>query len=265
MKKITLSVLLLTFSLGFSQNAPMNFETPGEGANWTWIVGANGTNAAMEFVANPNNTGINSSATVAKFVAEVAGEEYALAISENIGTFTLDNTNSIVKIMVKKDVVSDFAVKLEGPGNYAHENKVPVPATIENGDWVELTFDFIADIGKVVNKLVIIPDFVSGKRNSNHTVYFDNLTFNSSLLSTKSVAVSKFVAYPNPTKNNWTISSPTFEIASIQLIDVLGKNVMSIKPKSNQFTIDASKLNAGLYFARINTANGSSSLKLVKK
>ncbi|WP_299016957.1 T9SS type A sorting domain-containing protein [uncultured Polaribacter sp.] len=174
MKKITLLILLLSTAIGYSQKAPVNFETGGEGTTWNWVVNDNDSNPALEIVANPNTTGINTSATVAKFTALTTGNPWALVISEDIGSFTFDNTNSLVKLMVRKDVTTDVGVKLEGDGGVAKE--IRATTTIINGEWEELTFNFQTEIGVTYNKLVIIPDFLA--RTQDNIIYFDNLTFN---------------------------------------------------------------------------------------
>jgi hypothetical protein len=69
-----------------------------------------GASTASLLASNPNKTGINTS-TAAKFTALVAGAWYtgfetAHASGTNgIGTFTLNETNSTIKVMVYKDVV----------------------------------------------------------------------------------------------------------------------------------------------------------------
>lgn len=83
-------------------------------------------------------------------------------------------------------------------------------------------------------------------------------------LSTNDVSLSEFKIFPNPTQNNWTISS-TQQISKIQVYDILGKNVLNMNPELGEVTIDASVLNNGLYFAKIHTANGVNSVKLIKK
>ena len=92
MKKIiTLSISILFSSIGFSQNNPINFEAGGNGANWSWTTFENNTNPALQFVANPSATGINTSSTVAKFTALQTGQPWAGCESLNgssIGTFT---------------------------------------------------------------------------------------------------------------------------------------------------------------------------------
>ena len=90
----TILVLLATFA-GFSQNAPIDFEAGGQGADWTWNVFENADNPPLEFVANPDTSGINTSAMVAKFTARdtnAGAAPYAGLESQhggNIGTFDL--------------------------------------------------------------------------------------------------------------------------------------------------------------------------------
>jgi hypothetical protein len=72
------------------------------------------------------------------------------------------------------------------------------------------------------------------------------------------------IAFPNPTSDLWSLNSPRI-MNTIQVFDVLGKQVMSLSPNSTNVNVDASTLRSGLYFARINTAAGTQSLRLVKK
>lgn len=56
----------------------INFEPGGVGANWDWTVTENADNPPLEFIANPVSGGINTSPTVAKFIARQAGNPWAL-------------------------------------------------------------------------------------------------------------------------------------------------------------------------------------------
>ena len=173
MKKITFLILLITAGYLNAQNGPVDFESGGIGDSWTWTVDQNDSNPALEIVDNPKTDGANTSAKVAKFTAKAAGNPWALVISDDIGSFTFDENNSIVKLMVRKDIVTDVGVKFEGEGGVAKE--VKVANSVINGDWEELTFDFKTEIGVTYNKLVIIPDFLA--RSQDNIVYFDNLSF----------------------------------------------------------------------------------------
>ena len=172
MKKITLLLIAMISYVGFAQST-IDFETGGVGAAWTWTVDQNGTNPALEFVANPNTTG-NTSAMTAKLTAQTAGQPWALAFSDGIGSFTFDANNSLVKMMVRKTVATDVALKFEIPGGINKE--VKATTTVTNGDWEELSFDFTSVIGNTYSRIVIIPDFLA--RTSDNIVYFDQISFN---------------------------------------------------------------------------------------
>ena len=164
-------------------NGPIDFESGGYGANWTWTVFENSDNPpALEIVSNPNSSGINTSSKVAKFTALSSGAAYAGCESQHgsdIGSFKFDSNNSIVKIMVYKTVISDVGLKfVESDGEAQPEVKV---ANTKTNEWEELTFDLSGSIGKgktgIIDQIVIFPDFKD--RSSNHIIYFDNISFGS--------------------------------------------------------------------------------------
>lgn len=104
------------------------------------------------------------------------------------------------------------------------------------------------------------------KVDGNGTVYFDNWYFyNETALSAEKFDVSDVKVYPNPSQEVWNIKVNTTIINSIKVLDVLGKQVLTLAPDSSEVTINASSLKSGLYFAQINTDNGTSSVKLIKK
>ena len=99
------------------------------------------------------------------------------------------------------------------------------------------------------------------------TVFFDNIYFTSETnLSINKSNLSNFKVLPNPATSAWTIKTNNQIISSIQLLDVLGKSLMVLSPNSTSVNIDAYQLKSGLYFAQINTLQGTTtSIKLVKK
>ncbi|WP_250432514.1 T9SS type A sorting domain-containing protein [Hanstruepera flava] len=97
-------------------------------------------------------------------------------------------------------------------------------------------------------------------------VYFDNIYFSASNpLSTEEFVLSDFDVYPNPTQDVWNVKTNNQEISSIQVVDIQGRQVLDLKINTTGAIIDASSLPAGLYFARINTAIGTKSVKLIKQ
>ena len=91
------------------------------------------------------------------------------------------------------------------------------------------------------------------------------LEYNAQLLSTRGFQSSNFKTFPNPTQRSWNfVSTSSKNITSIQIVDVLGKNVISITPDTTTATVDASSLTNGLYFAKVTTASGTETVKLMK-
>ncbi len=195
-----LTLVLFVFMTGVvsAQNQPIDFETGGFGANWTWTVFENAGSPPLEIVANPDPSGINNSATVAKFTALQTGQPWAGIESlhgSDIGTFTLNASNSTVKIMVWKPVISDVGLKFALPSGEAL-GEIKVPNTLIN-QWEELTFDFSSRIDHPStigqDQIIIYPDFQT--RTSDNVCYFDNITFSAG----SSSAAEPTTAAPTPT------------------------------------------------------------------
>jgi hypothetical protein len=179
---IVLTSLISMVSMGFAQVAPIDFEAEGNGATWTWTPFENDSNPPVGIIANPDPTGINTSATVASFTALTTGQPWAGFESlhgSDIGPFSFDVTNSTVKLMVWKSVISDVGVKF-AEANGEAQPEVKVANTVIN-QWEELTFDLSGSIGAgitgIVDQIIIFPDFDLGGRTTDNTVYIDNVTF----------------------------------------------------------------------------------------
>ena len=211
MKKIfTNSILVKNFALAvsftlatslFSQNAPIDFETGGQGASWSWSSFENVANAPLEIVNNPSATGKNTSAKVGKFTCLIGGQPWAGFESKHgadIGKFTLSASNAIVKIMVYKSVISDIGIKFAtASGGSDGELKV---ANTKTNEWEELTFDFSSRIASGVStdidQIIFFLDFkLNPGRTSDNVCYFDNVTFSNGV-----TLAEPTVAAPTPTK-----------------------------------------------------------------
>ncbi len=264
-KLITLSISILISSMGFSQNNPINFETGGHGANWSWTTFENVTNPPLEFVSNPSATGINTSSTVAKFTALQAGNPWAGCESQNgssIGTFTLSASNSTVKIMVYKSVISDVGIKF-ATGSLASTGEIKVANTLIN-QWEELTFDFSSKIGEPsstnISQIIVFPDFNLAGRSSDVIAYFDNITFSGgTALAEPTVAattptklssdvISLFSnAYTNVAVDTWRTSWSVASLIDLQIAGndakkYTGLDYVGIETVNNQINISGMDL-----------------------
>lgn len=101
--------------------------------------------------------------------------------------------------------------------------------------------------------------------NNAQIVYIDNILFTTTdILNNEEFELSEVSVYPNPTNNNWNIKTNNSTINSIQVFDLLGKQVLNLTPNSSETLIDASGLNNGIYFAKVSTDLGTKSIKLIK-
>ena len=248
-----------------SQNIPIDFEQGGHGAYWTWTTFENDVNPPLEMVLNPDPTGINPSTVVAKFTALQAGQPWAGFESmhgADIGSFSLDTSNCIVKIMVWKSVISDVGIKFVDAGNAAQPEKKVSNTVVDQ--WEELTFDFTDRIGMfpiVKDQIVIFPDFDLNGRTKDNVIYIDNvfgLPENTSGLSGQQNATIRLI--PNPTKDVIRIENAQGPIR-VEIFDAFGK----WKKSSNSTLIDIAEFPNGIYFFHIRSVDRLEVMKVVKE
>jgi len=232
LRKMLLSIFMMGAMSAFAQNAPINFESGGYGASWTWTSFENAGNAPLKIISNPFKSGINTSATVAKLTPLVTGQPWAgveTKHGEDIGKFTLTTANCIVKIMVYKSVKSDVGIKfIVANGGSTGEIKV---ANTKINEWEELTFNFSGKIGEGtstdIDQIAIFPDFQT--RTDSNVCYFDNITFSAGTVSAPTTAaptpsrastdvISMFSnAYTNKTVDTWRTSWSAATLTDLQI------------------------------------------------
>jgi len=68
---------------------------------------------------------------------------------------------------------------------------------------------------------------------------------------------------PNPTTGILQVICHASQVTSIEVFDIFGRNQLLLMPPES--TIDISHLNAGIYFVRITTENGTVMKKIIKQ
>ena len=77
-------------------------------------------------------------------------------------------------------------------------------------------------------------------------------------------ALSSLFIYPNPANEVLHISfAPQSSPVTIQLFDLTGRNIKSINTSANNFEIDVSDLNNGIYFCMITGKDFTASRKVI--
>ena len=266
MKTLFTLIFSLILSLFFSQNAPIDFQTNGNGLNWTWTTFENDTNPPLEIVPNPDTTGINNSSTVAKFTALQTGAAWAGCESQHgsdIGSFSLNNNNCTVTIMVWKPVISDVGIKFVDATNAAQiEIKVPNTLTYQ---WEELTFDFSSRIGVypvVKDQIVIFPDFDLNGRTKDNIIYFDNIWGASSNTGVKDLSENQVEVFPNPSKNKVSVEIKNYsgEI-TINVFDLMGNQIF----KTNKNNVEMADFAKGIYLFKVSYGGKKDIIKVLKE
>ncbi|MGB6269796.1 MAG: T9SS type A sorting domain-containing protein, partial [Olleya sp.] len=142
------------------------------------------------------------------------------------------------------------------------------PITSQPGTWQSVEIPIAGITGDLTSAIQFKFDGGSGARlmmNVDNKIYIDNLYFYKGVpLSTDDFNTVDFSIYPNPTKNNWNVKA-TQLVNTVEVYDVLGKSVLVKDINSTEFVIETTNLNAGLYFAKLNSDNGSKTIKLIKE
>ena len=181
----------------------------------------------------------------------------------NISAFTLNSTGLTVPFEV-----SAFIKRFTNTFGLVEEIRIPITAT---GNF-SLTSSNTDPTGVIFQYgfTVLGPNINSRDEDSMMVPFspsYDDLGSVVALpfvLSTDEFKTNEFNVFPNPTNNNWNVKS-TQNINSIQVYDVLGKQVLTLNPNTQDAIINASTLHSGIYFARINSNAGTKTLKLVKE
>lgn len=150
------------------------------------------------------------------------------------------------------DVVDFYILDFDdGTGNEAFTS-----VTTTAGAWSEHEvklddFNTIEAFDGTLRQLKITRNEANNAANISY-LYLTNIYFyTDQMLTTVDRNLGALKVFPNPTQNQWTIQAEK-NIESVRVFDVLGKEVMHVKPFSNAVNIDASKLRDGVYFASIN-------------
>lgn len=238
---------------------PVDFENPQDRLFWGIFANGGDDPADLAIIPNPDPSGINTSSFVARYVVQSNAEAFAGAFSNAVGYMEFTQEKHHMEMMVWKDKISQSGLKVED-GDPATEVKVPNTVT---GEWELLTFDFSANIGSTMKRLVFFPDFTEG-RTEGATVYIDNINIVEAPVGVENDQASVLRIYPNPVTDQMIVRYPG--MTQIVVRDVLGKTVRSLQLQGEDHTtLSVNDLNEGIYFITVGSERGTSTTKFLKR
>lgn len=303
MKKITLLLFLLTASFGFSQNTVtvdvsgavtwnsyMNvFDNPADAtpdcgggfcfgngwsiANLKTTIGASditlqpnynayadalgGNDGDRNYWTNSTDGGVTAGPTGNKTMEASTFVEPGATFNGQDLTFTGNVVSNTIA-----GVTAEFFIKALDPNaGYADalggSKIVTLPASgvfSVSATGAELATGLIVQYGFRIYGLNQNP----ADEVANGSVVVEGVT-----LATNDFKADSFNVSPNPSKDIWNIKGQQI-IENIQVFDVLGKQVMTVKPNNTDVELNANTLPKGLYFAKMSTEYGSNTIKLIK-
>lgn len=260
---LSLVVIICGLASATAQNIPIDFEENGNGADWNWTTFENDTNPALEIVANPDASGLNTSSTVAKFTALQTGQPFAgceTLHGAGIGSFTIDESNSIIRIMVWKSVVSDVGVKLVREDDWSL-GEITVANTVTD-EWEQLEFDFSSHMGNTYDQIVVFPDF--NDRQSDNVIYFDNLYGEAAMpTSVSEVEEARITLAPNPAVNTITLQSAR-TVSRYEIYSITGR-LIGFQENVYDTTINIADYPKGIYILKAYSGGETIVEKFIKE
>lgn len=225
-------------------------------------------NAAFAKVANPDVSGINTSANVGKFTSN--GGANALILSQEVGKANLPNFDFAarpyvtMKVWINKPV--SVSLEFENNGYYPSFGSVTQSVTTIN-QWVAVQFDcseFISGGSHGWGSYNIVgvsfDKDLSGGTVANDVYYFDEIKLSATSLTTglSIQTASKFSVYPNP-------ATDYILTKNAQKVTILDLNGRTVKEAFNSEKVDVSSLAKGAYIVKAEIENTTKIGKLIKE
>jgi len=266
MKKVALLALFLTVTLGFSQSQivlPIDFEKEIYTSDFTDFNGGTAT-----VMANPQQDDINPSETVGQIV-RTGGDVWAgskIQLANNLDFSTLNFIT--MKVFTTAPAGTTMRLKLEDP-NYIDEGDpcaIRDVWTTTSNQWETLEFNFTGAPSNFDYMVFMFDYGNTGNGSTSSTFIFDDIV----QLSSESLGINNnerngLNVFPNPASSQWTIHSENTDITLINIFDLQGKLVLTLKPNSPIAEINNSDLAKGVYLSKVSTKSETSTVRLVKK
>jgi hypothetical protein len=231
----------------------------------TWNFFPDANSGAFELVANPDPSGINTSATVGLAVEKATGGQPWQGMFTDLPAPIVFSTDKLVTMKVWSPKETTVTMKLEvplTPGAPGTSGDVTVPITVAN-EWTQVTFDFstapnpIPDDGKYT-RVTLIWD-IENIPTEDVIYYFDDISLTGGVCSTTSSngpsAPRELTIAPNPVNDNLFITE-LGEISKLDVFNLYGQKMSSQRTNASSAFVNVSNLHHGTYILVGSTDKG---------
>ena len=248
MKKHLTLIAMAMLGTAFAQTSlPINFESTPP----TFTVFGNSTYSVL---ANPDMSGLNTSATV---LGTVHGNETWAGLFFDV-TNKLDfTTDTLIEVMVWAPVAGTMRLKLEDKINGALFWEADQAITVAS-QWTQLTWD-LSGVGTLYDRVVLFP----GWGLTSGTYYVDNIEQGpASGIGMGEQSPNVLTLAPNPANDFVNI---TFNAAKahFSIVSLTGQLVASGTLTEGPNALSTANLSNGIYMVRVSNDEGTSVQKLV--
>ena len=258
---------------GSQIDVPVTFE--GATVNYTTTDFGGNVSSLITDPTNGNNKVIKviKTAQAAGWAGTTIGT--AAGFATNL-PFSLTDSKMNVRVW-SPDAGIRVRLKVENSNDNTQTCETEAVTTVAAG-WETLEFDFATEAngtaalsfgltnGWTYNMASIFFNFdTDGATAGEKTYYFDDVKFGPDLTNvTGQLTVEGLNIFPNPTNNQWAISSKNTNITKVEIFDLQGRRLVSIQPNSGNVVIDATDFAEGMYISKVSTDLGTRTLKLIK-
>jgi hypothetical protein len=211
-------------------------------------------NSTYSIIANPDATGLNTSATV---LETVHGNETWAGLFFDV-TNKLDfTTDTLIQIMVWAPATGTMRLKLEDKSNGAVFWEADQAITVAS-QWTQLTWD-LSGVGTLYDRVVLFP----GWGVTSGTYYVDNIEQGTaSGIGMDEQNSNLLTLAPNPA-NDFVNVSINATNAHFSIVSLTGQIVANGILTEGQNSLSTANLCNGIYMVRVSSDEGTSVQKLI--
>lgn len=273
---LTFSFLIYCSTFIFGQTMVNDFETGSEAVGAVF-------GASVAVVANPDQTGLNTSANCLKIGRTSTNWYEFVRINVNPDLAISTSDTKFLSVMVY-GLKTDIGCRFDATSDTNNGASIVRPSTLHSGasGWEQIIIP-IVDSQTATNftkttlfSLIFHADIgvnVPGGRLLNNTdtfLYIDEVKILNSnpSLSTNSFELEEGISlYPNPAASSFKLEIKNdVSITNVSLYNVIGKKITESLPQLSPNEYDISNLASGLYIVKITDSKGGlSSRKFIKQ